>query len=190
MIDISEKYGYTQSQDTRYEWLLPGVLPCEFYDSRHRAVTTQMFTGAHFEPLKEMYDSYYPKGKANGLPPPDDKLRHKWIDFAVDIGTSIIAEVDHRIIGHTILFPMPGKKRRAEFGIFVHQDFQGCAIGSSLTYITLAYAARAGYECLWLIVEPRNRQAIKMYQRAGFDFEGEIDIEATMTMDLEHFFEK
>lgn len=175
-------------KNPEHTWIQPGVLPCVFSDSHKRTVTVRLFAPADLGPLTEMYDAYSPKGKANGLPPISGDIRHKWIDDAVNTGTSIIATLDGRIVAHSILFPMGPPIKRAEFGIFVHQDFQNCNVGMNLACVTVCYAARAGFKSLWLIVEPRNKRAITIYKRVGFQFVGDIDIEASMIMSLERFF--
>jgi RimJ/RimL family protein N-acetyltransferase len=167
------------------EWILPSGLPIEFHDSGGLVVSVGNFEDAHMALLVEMYETYAPRGKANGLPPVDDEVRLQWINDAVKVGISLLATVEGRIVAHSILFPLPPDCARAEFGLFVHQDFQGTRIGTNLTCITIMYAKLIGFKSLWLIAEPRNKRAINIYKKLGFVYGGNVDIEASMVLSLE-----
>lgn len=157
----------------------------EFPDSEGRVVAVSKFNDDDLPALTEMYDTYIPKAKANGLPPIKADVRHKWVKDAVGYGTSLLARIDGRIVGHTILCPQPPGDR-AEFGIFIHHEYQGVRIGIRLSRLTLFHAITLGFEYLWLVVEPDNKRAIAMYNSLGFEFDGEMDMEASMTIDLNH----
>ena len=77
------------------------------------------------------------------------------------------------------------ERQRAEFAIFLHQDFRNQGIGTGLTEVTLEYARLKGLRNVWLSVEVNNRCAIRVYRKQGFQVSGMFGPEQEMSLNLE-----
>jgi RimJ/RimL family protein N-acetyltransferase len=87
----------------------------------------------------------------------------------------LVAELDNQIVG--LLFFIPNTKIKnahtGEFGVSVHPNFQGIAIGRVLIETLLDWAKRnATIEKVYLNVFATNKHAIKLYKDLGFIEEG------------------
>ncbi len=119
-----------------------------------------------FEELVEMYDQFEPKRAAQGLPPTGRDRILIWLNHLQKNGENLIALYRGRVIGHTMLCPV--NPTRAEFAIFIHQDYRNQGIGTKFTEVTLVYAREKGYCRIWLSVEVNNLSAIRVYKKLGF----------------------
>ena len=117
--------------------------------------------------LIEMYDTFDPSDRAQGIPPVrrDDIIG--WLDVVLGHGTDVIARDGDRIVGHATLVSDDANEAH-ELAIFVHQDYQGAGIGSKLLRCLLGAGADAGVELIWLTVERWNTVAIGLYEAVGF----------------------
>jgi ribosomal protein S18 acetylase RimI-like enzyme len=66
----------------------------------------------------------------------------------------------------------PGSTHRGELGMGVHPDYRSQGIGSALLTAALESARRIGLEQVELDVFASNAQAIRLYERFGFEVEG------------------
>lgn len=86
-------------------------------------------------------------------------------------GIELLAELDGKIIG-SAGFDRVGRKEkiqhRAEFGISVDKAYWGLGLGHALTRACIICARKAGYAQLELDVVAENRNAIALYENAGF----------------------
>ena len=86
----------------------------------------------------------------------------------------LVAEIEQRIVGVICLNPTyrPGYLRRASqvelCQFYVHRDWIGYGVGSSLITLALRQAALTGYGICWLRVWQGNKSAINFYRRWGF----------------------
>lgn len=133
--------------------------------------------------LVEMYDEFEPKRAAQGLPPIGRDRIATWLRHLQKSAHNLLALWDDRVIGHAMLCPMEGQ--RAEFAIFLHQDFRNQGIGTALTQVTLEYARLKGLRHVWLSVEVNNRCAIRVYGKQGFQVSGMFGPEQEMSLNLE-----
>jgi RimJ/RimL family protein N-acetyltransferase len=148
-------------------------------DKSGRTVFLRPFDKGDLTSLSKMYDEFKPKGKAMGLPPPQEENRHRWITGIVEDWFNIVAVSENRIIGHAALDrPVSGNAR--EFMIFVHQDYQNKGIGQALTFSMLDAAKVMECERVWVVVENLNRIAITVFKKTGFSFTSGPDIERLM----------
>lgn len=76
------------------------ALPFQMRDKRRRVIAIRAYTDSDYMDLKEMYDSFEPKGLEAGLPPPDDITQHKWIDQIVLSLFNVLAFHGSRVVGH------------------------------------------------------------------------------------------
>ena len=124
-------------------------------------------TTASREPLLDMYRSFDPLGAAHGLPPRSEEAREEWIDHILGEDHSVGAwSEDGRVMGHVFLaFSDFGE---AELAAFVHQDFRGRRLGSTLTRELLAWAQQKGIRRVWALVASDNVPALRMLKCCGF----------------------
>ena len=160
----------------------PGVLA--IFDSRAGLkIEVVEFTENRLDELVEMYDEFEPKRAAQGLPPVGRERIVGWLRHLQKSAYNLLALWDDRVIGHAMLCPM--ERQRAEFAIFLHQDFRNQGIGTRLTEVTLEYARLKGLRNVWLSVEVNNRCAIRVYRKHGFQVSGMFGPEQEMSLNLE-----
>jgi RimJ/RimL family protein N-acetyltransferase len=73
----------------------------------------------------------------------------------------------------------PAFQHRAEFGITVHDDYQGKGLGTALTKHMLEIARKKGLKKVSVHVSTENKSAIHIYEKCGFKVEA--------TLRKEHF---
>ena len=81
--------------------------------------------------LLRMYAHFDPRHTAFGLPPSGHVLRRRWIENLEHGSLNVIALAGRRIVGHASIIDVP-REDFCEFIFFVHQDFRGRGIGTSL----------------------------------------------------------
>ncbi|APE96151.1 GNAT family N-acetyltransferase [Halodesulfurarchaeum formicicum] len=133
--------------------------------------------------LLEMYADFDPAERAQGIPPVGESAIRDWLDHLLcENCYNVIAEHEDRIVGHATLV---GDGNGAyELAIFVHQDYQGAGIGTTLLEALLGHAAADGVEYVWLTVERWNKPAIRLYRKVGFEGTGAEDFEREMSIRL------
>ena len=141
------------------------------------------FCDNRFDELVEMYNNFAPKRAAQGLPPVGRERIVAWIRHLQKSGHNLVALWNGKVIGHSMLCPM--ERQRAEFAIFLHQDFRNQGIGTGLTQVTLNYARLKGLRNVWLSVEVNNHCAIRVYKKKGFQVSEMFGPEQEMALDLE-----
>lgn len=114
--------------------------------------------------LAAMYDTFGPSGRAQGIPPANDRRRQQWLD-RIEAGVTVVAWHGERAVGHGILL---GDESDHELALFVHPEYRGAGIGSTLLETLLGHGRAAGVERVWLSVEQTNRPAVHLYREAGF----------------------
>ncbi len=83
----------------------------------------------------------------------------------------ILAELDGKIVGTAGIGCVGRKEKtrhRAEFGISVDKAYWGLGIGRALTNACIECAGAAGYAQLELEAVAENRNALALYESAGF----------------------
>jgi RimJ/RimL family protein N-acetyltransferase len=160
-----------------------GTLLSSFGSKAHLEIQVVEFSEMHFDELVEMYEEFEPKCAAQGLPPVGRDRIIAWLRHLRKSGHNLLALWNGRLIGHSILCPLD--PQRAEFAIFLHQDFRNQGIGTGLTHVTLEYARDKGFRRVWLSVEVTNRCAIRVYKKKGFRISAFFGPEQEMLLDLE-----
>ncbi|MEJ2677840.1 MAG: GNAT family N-acetyltransferase [Gemmatimonadota bacterium] len=140
-------------------------LPVTLLDKRDHPFTIRRQTPEDVAGLESMYDAFEPKRIAQGLPPQDAVARRAWLAAILDQGIHAIVIVDDSLLGHGMLLPYNGT---VELANFLHQSIRNRGIGTALNRALVDLARAAGYDRLWLSVEPSNRAAIRSYQKVGF----------------------
>jgi RimJ/RimL family protein N-acetyltransferase len=150
-------------------------------DTRGRVIKIRAYEDSDYKDLKEMYNNFEPKGLEAGLPPPDHKTRHEWIDQMVSSFLNILALHRGRVIGHAAL-DIPDVHACPEYLIFIEKGFRCCGIGTRLSEIMKDVARDTGCKKVWVTVRTANTIAIRVFKKVGFEFVGHIDIQREMEM--------
>jgi GNAT superfamily N-acetyltransferase len=139
--------------------------------TENRCITTQVkaFIPSDIVCLVDMYDTFSPKGKFQGLPPEDKIARMSWINQMIEEGDNFLAWRDGGVIGHAVILPNTQKKN-AEYIIFVEQRSRGIGVGTMLTRASIEKAEEIGMNLLWLTVDAYNMRAKRFYKKCGFRF--------------------
>ncbi|MBC8457933.1 MAG: GNAT family N-acetyltransferase [Deltaproteobacteria bacterium] len=157
------------------------ILPSKVKDKLDRPIKIRAYTDSDYNDLKEMYDSFEPKGLEAGLPPPDEKVRHEWIDQMVSSFFNVLALHRGRIIGHAAL-DIDDANACPEYSIFISKEFRDRGIGTRLSEIMKEIARDAGCRKIWLTVRTGNTCAIRVFKKVRFEFTGDIGIEREMEL--------
>ena len=167
------------------DWATGSMIKKHFSMFRSKAgleIEVREFCEEDFEALIEMYEGFEPKRAAQGLPPIGRERIVAWLRQLQKNGHNLIAMWDSQLVGHSMLCPVDSE--RAEFAIFLSQDFRNQGIGTGLTQATLKYARRKELRRIWLSVEVNNRPAIRVYRKMGFKACGHFGPEQEMELDL------
>jgi RimJ/RimL family protein N-acetyltransferase len=136
------------------------------------------------EALVRFYVEFEPKRAAQGLPPAGEDRVRRWLSSVTGAGTHLVALRSGRLIGHAFVVPTtdPGT---GEYAVFVGAAERGRGIGTRLNLAGVEAARAAGVRRLWLSAEPRNRAAIRSYEKAGFRFRPETIYSPELEMEME-----
>ena len=158
-------------------------LPTQIRDKQGRLYQVRAYEASDFEDLKEMYDAFEPKGAECGLPPPNDRVRLKWLHHVVTDLFSVLAVHKHRVVGHCAL-DLSCSPSCPEYLIFIRQGFRDRGIGTALSGVMKQLAKEAGCEKVILTVRTANTRAIKVFEKTGFVFCGKIEAERDMELHM------
>ncbi len=137
-----------------------------FRDRRGRTVEVRPYGPHDRESLLQMYRTFDPAQRAQGIPPLHPLRLVEWVDLLTGEGLNVVATHEGKVVGHAVL--MPDRDGSHELAIFVHQDYQGAGIGGRLLESVLQRGRERGVRRVWLTVEPWNTRAKAVYRRAGF----------------------
>lgn len=170
--------GCSGQKEERFEGL-----PTQTRDKKGRLIHVRSYEDRDFEGLKEMYDTFEPKGFEAGLPPPDDQVRLKWLRYVTSDLFNILATYKGRLIGH-IALDLSCTPSCPEYMIFIRKGFRDCGIGTALSLVMKAVAERSGCEKVLVTVRAANTRAIRVFQKVGFEFCGAIERDRDMALCL------
>jgi GNAT superfamily N-acetyltransferase len=140
--------------------------PYEFEDHEGRRITVQRYDGG-IEPLVEMYRTFNPEDRAQGIPPAKEPQIRTWLEELLgEDCVNVVASHDDSPVGHAIL--VPDGEDASELAIFVLREYQGAGIGTELIERLLGAGRAEGIERVWLTVERWNSPAIALYRKVGF----------------------
>lgn len=104
-----------------------------------------------------------------------DDIQHKLANPPVGM-RRLVAVVDEKVVGFVSLQTF--RDRRAHvgaIGIFVHDDYQNCGIGSQLMAAIIDLAENwLNLKRIELQVNTDNPGAIRLYEKFGFEIEGTL----------------
>lgn len=150
------------TEDGAGPWPLP---PRRFEDRRSRSVLLR----EEGDPsrLEALYKRFDPGDRAQGLPPPADRIPG-WLAGLGD-ALHVVAEIDGDgpdRVGHAFL--VPAGDAAAELAVFVLEPYRDAGIGTALVRSLLGLGAREGVRRVWLVVERTNAPAVRLYRKVGF----------------------
>jgi L-amino acid N-acyltransferase YncA len=153
------------------------------HDKAGRPFQVRPFTAADRPALNRFYDEFEPKRAAQGLPPQGEERIARWLDGVLPHGVHLLAEREAELLGHAFMVPTtePGM---AEYAIFLRQAARGGGVGTALNRVSVDAARTAGFQRLWLSVEPHNRAAIRSYEKVGFRFRSAAVLSPEAEMEL------
>jgi ribosomal protein S18 acetylase RimI-like enzyme len=141
--------------------------PRTFTDGEGREIDVRRFDG-DMEPLVEMYRSFHPQDRAQGIPPTDDSAIREWLGSLSGADClDVVAVHADAVVGHAML--VPDRNGASELAIFVFRAYQQAGIGTVLTEALLGTGRREGVDRIWLTVERWNAPAIALYRKIGFE---------------------
>jgi RimJ/RimL family protein N-acetyltransferase len=133
--------------------------------------------------LVEMYETFQPKGKFQGVPPIAAGACSSWLRHLFETGENYLAARERRFIGHAALLPDTAF-RDGEYLVFVHQHHRGRGVGTRLTRSVLDRARALGLMEIWLTVDAGNFIAIRLYRKFGFCFRDDAGLHGERKMSL------
>ena len=160
------------------------ALPVTFTDHEDRSVEIRPYeaTEAAYESLIQMYDTFDPADRAQGIPPGGEQRIRDWLDaILVDDCLNVIAWCGNDVAGHATLVP---DGDAYELAIFVHQEYQRAGIGTNLIRGLLGHGQAEGITKVWLTVERWNRAAVSLYKKIGFETSNAESFELEMGLRL------
>ena len=159
--------------------------PVAFADKEGREIEIRAFDGDEDErdALVEMYDTFDPADRAQGIPPGGEDRIREWLDniLAGDC-LNVIAWDGADAAGHATL--VPDDTDTFELAIFVHQEYQEAGIGTGLIRALLGHGQAHDVGTVWLTVERWNRAAVSLYKKIGFETSDAESFELEMTIRL------
>jgi RimJ/RimL family protein N-acetyltransferase len=133
--------------------------------------------------LDRFYLDFEPKRAAQGLPPAEPQRIAKWLDGLLASGIHRLAFRNGELIGHGMVMPTL-RKGIGEYAVFLRADLRGRGLGTELNRTVVEAARQIGLDGLWLTAEPRNRPAIRSYEKVGFLFVPETVYSTELEMEL------
>ncbi|MUW14364.1 GNAT family N-acetyltransferase [Halorubrum sp. CBA1125] len=158
--------------------------PTQFTDGEGRTVEVRRYEGTEegYEALVDMYETFDPADRAQGIPPGGEARIREWLDEILEEDCfNVIAWHGDEVAGHATLVPDAGAY---ELAIFVHQEYQRAGIGTQLIRGLLGLGQEAGVERVWLTVERWNRAAVSLYKKIGFETSDAESFELEMGLRL------
>ncbi|MDS0281960.1 GNAT family N-acetyltransferase [Haloarcula onubensis] len=138
---------------------------------------------AEHDSVLEMYLSFDPADRAQGIPPAREDAIEDWLETILGEDTlNVVAVHEGSVVGHATL--VPDRHGEYELAIFVLQAFQGAGIGTNLVETLLGLAQSRGLEKVWLTVERWNDPAVALYRKVGFETTGAESFEIEMSIRL------
>ncbi len=117
-------------------------------------------------------DAYFPRNE--GVP--DLETARQWHQDHVKAGLFYLAtKVNSEFVGGATIEPLGGKVSHvAWLGIYLKRQFRNIGIGTRLIKKLIQIAREKGFEKIRLMVFASNLQALRLYEKLGFQEVGRI----------------
>ncbi len=138
-----------------------------------REVTLRLLKHEDKEQLFGMFTRLSEDALMWSNPPYDEEKISRWMRGA-ETGLSIVAVFDNNIVGIAAVheYTRPREKGTGGMVIYIHQDFHGGGLGTTMTKDLLPIAAKKGLHRIGLWVIEDNKAAVGLYKKLGFKIEG------------------
>ena len=161
--------------------------PVTFEDRDGREIVVKRYAGG-IEPLVEMYRTFNPEDRAQGIPPMNEPQIRDWLEKLLNKDfVNVVAWHEDTPIGHAML--VSDERNVSELAIFVIREYQNTGIGTGLIEALLGAGREDGIEYVWLTVERWNKPATVLYRKVGFvptdDGSFELEMAARLTDEAE-----
>jgi len=166
--------GTSRLSDAKRNTSIGTSLSRRIKDKRGRLIQIRPYDRLDLDALREMYDSFEPKGLECGLPPPDEKVRLSWVSYMVSELFNVLAVYRLRVVGHAAL-ALCKTPLCPEYLVFVRKGFRNVGIGTALSEAMKSAAQEAQCKKVMLTVRTANTRAVKVFKKVGFEFCDSID---------------
>ncbi len=139
-----------------------------------RTVAIRGYVPDDKDQLVSFYAGLSPETLRWSLPPYDRQRIERWASN-MENSMILLALLRDRIVGHLQVFRQAWSERlrgNGELIIYLHQDFQGIGLGTAMMREAIDIACQMGLHRLVLSVIADNHNAIKLYEKVGFQHEG------------------
>jgi L-amino acid N-acyltransferase YncA len=105
------------------------------------------------------------------LEPQTLNQRRKWLSEHGGSHPLVVAEKGGRVIGYASLSKFrskPGYSKSVEDSVYVHKEFQGMGVGTTLLKEVVARATKLGYHTVVAGVVPPNEASVRLHEGLGF----------------------
>ena len=102
----------------------------------------------------------------------DDSTDHLFEVFEIPRSVYYVAELNNEIVGGGGIFPtdgLPGDTCEL-VKMYLYPRVRGIGLGSMLIQKCIDYAKEAGYKNIYLETMPELKQALKTYEKFGFEY--------------------
>jgi len=157
--------------------------PLSFTDGDDREIEIVPSSVEDYDRLVEMYGTFEPADRAQGIPPVKESAIEEWLDALLsEESINVVAVHDDSVVGHAIL--VPDREDAYELAVFVLHDYQSAGIGTQLLEALLGHGQAEGVDKVWLTVERWNEPAIALYKKLGFETSDAESFELEMAIRL------
>lgn len=131
-----------------------------------------------YEAIRQIYSGPKVIAGTLQLPFPSQEMHRKRLAEQPDGFYSLLACVDHEVVGHLGLSAHqrhPRRRHAGDLGMAVRDDWQGKGVGGALLQAAVDLADRwLNLSRLELQVYTDNAPAVALYQKFGFEIEGTL----------------
>lgn len=140
-----------------------------------REVTLRLLEINDRERLLNLFSTMSEKALEWSMPPYSEVTIDRWLSNFERL-IPLIAIYQNRIVGYAAIFKHAHTRERgvADFGIYLHQDFQKIGLGTIMSENILCIAKDQGLHRIGLHVVEDNVVAVNLYKKLGFVIEGTI----------------
>ena len=102
----------------------------------------------------------------------DDSTDHLFEVFEIPRSVYYVAELNNEIVGGGGIFPTTGLPADTceLVKMYLYPRVRGIGLGSMLIQKCIDYAKEAGYKTIYLETMPELKQALKTYEKFGFEY--------------------
>lgn len=139
-----------------------------------QTVRIKTYIPEDFEKLVSFYASLSPETLRWSLPPYDRQKIQRWTSN-LENSIMLLAISHDKIVGHLYVFQQAWNERlkgNGELIIYLHQDYHGVGLGTAMMREAIQLSRQKGLHRLALSVIADNQNAIKLYEKVGFQHEG------------------